>query len=415
MPTKTWTVQVTLEEEEDDTRADATLQLENKMEMRGRGFSRRNPHDESEPRIGEELATARHCPTSPTSCSRSPRTTSRRRRTCRRPRCSSDPVRGHAGRVGQTSHDQGHRASARASSGCRARSGCSRPVTGSTCSRGTCRWRRRRRSRPRSWYPYRAYPFERVDRLVAHELPRASRRSPRSSGTGVRMRARHGAAPHPHRRPVVARGGPGADPRDRARTAVRRRLDLRGAGRGDAGLPALARRPASRRSAARSPGWRSRRCRTGPTWSSTPPGSGPGGWPTDPSLLPVRGQVVYVEQVGLDRWWLDGAAARRTSCRARTTSWSAAPTTRGSGTARPDPDVAKRILERAIELVPELAPGRRRRAPGRPAPGAPARAPGRRGRTDGTRVVHCYGHGGAGVTLSWGCADEVAALARASA
>jgi D-amino-acid oxidase len=26
------------------------------------------------------------------------------------------------------------------------------------------------------------------------------------------------------------------------------------------------------------------------------------------------------------------------------------------------------------------------------------------------RVVHCYGHGGAGVTLSWGCADEVASI-----
>ena len=26
-------------------------------------------------------------------------------------------------------------------------------------------------------------------------------------------------------------------------------------------------------------------------------------------------------------------------------------------------------------------------------------------------VVHCYGHGGAGVTLSWGVADEVVSLA----
>lgn len=29
----------------------------------------------------------------------------------------------------------------------------------------------------------------------------------------------------------------------------------------------------------------------------------------------------------------------------------------------------------------------------------------------GTRIVHNYGHGGAGITLSWGCAHEVAALA----
>jgi D-amino-acid oxidase len=33
---------------------------------------------------------------------------------------------------------------------------------------------------------------------------------------------------------------------------------------------------------------------------------------------------------------------------------------------------------------------------------------------DGT-IVHCYGHGGAGVTLSWGCADDVAALVDAAA
>ena len=29
----------------------------------------------------------------------------------------------------------------------------------------------------------------------------------------------------------------------------------------------------------------------------------------------------------------------------------------------------------------------------------------------GTRVIHNYGHGGAGVTLSWGCADEVVSIA----
>ena len=59
MATKIWTIQVSIDEDDDDTRADAALQLENKMEMRGRGFSRRNPHDESEPRIGDELAAAR--------------------------------------------------------------------------------------------------------------------------------------------------------------------------------------------------------------------------------------------------------------------------------------------------------------------------------------------------------------------
>ena len=26
------------------------------------------------------------------------------------------------------------------------------------------------------------------------------------------------------------------------------------------------------------------------------------------------------------------------------------------------------------------------------------------------RLVHCYGHGGAGVTMSWGTADEVAGM-----
>ncbi len=59
----------------------------------------------------------------------------------------------------------------------------------------------------------------------------------------------------------------------------------------------------------------------------------------DPTLSPVRGQVVVVEQVGLEQWWLDpGAPGGPTYVvPPATTSCWAAPTSPASGTASPIP------------------------------------------------------------------------------
>ena len=59
MAQKTWTIQVNIDEEGDDTFADAVLSVDNKMEIHGRGTRHRNPTDESVPQIGDELAAAR--------------------------------------------------------------------------------------------------------------------------------------------------------------------------------------------------------------------------------------------------------------------------------------------------------------------------------------------------------------------
>ncbi|GAA0721562.1 FAD-dependent oxidoreductase [Dactylosporangium roseum] len=79
----------------------------------------------------------------------------------------------------------------------------------------------------------------------------------------------------------------------------------------------------------------------------------------------------------------------------------------------PDPATGAAILRRCVGLVPELAGA----AVLRHAAGLrPARHGGARIEVDpvplpgGTRVVHNYGHGGAGITLAWGYADEVADL-----
>ena len=149
-----------------------------------------------------------------------------------------------------------------------------------------------------------------------------------------------------------------------------------------------------------------RRCPTEPTTSwSTAPGSARAGWPATSTVRPVRGQVVLVDGRRARPLVAGLRPVRRTSSRAATPSWSAAPTRTATGAARRRPRRPPRSCARATELVPELAGARvvAHRVGLRPV------RPAVRLEAEG-RVVHCYGQGGAGVTVSWGCADEVTRL-----
>jgi D-amino-acid oxidase len=128
---------------------------------------------------------------------------------------------------------------------------------------------------------------------------------------------------------------------------------------------------------------------------------------SDPTVVPVRGQVVYVEQFGLDRWWLEGSGPVYVIPRSHDIVVGGTDD-EGDWSRTPAPETARAILARATRLVPELKGARVLRHKVGLRPVRPAVRVERQG-----SVVHCYGHGGAGVTLSWGCADEVAALVSA--
>jgi D-amino-acid oxidase len=74
----------------------------------------------------------------------------------------------------------------------------------------------------------------------------------------------------------------------------------------------------------------------------------------------------------------------------------------GGGAGEPDPAVAEAILRRCHEVVPELAGAV---VVGHAVGVRPLRPSVRLERQG--EVVFCYGHGGAGYTLSWGCAEAV--------
>ena len=110
----------------------------------------------------------------------------------------------------------------------------------------------------------------------------------------------------------------------------------------------------------------------------------------DRSVVPVRGQVVYVEQVGLDRWWLDADGPTYVVPRAHDIVVGGSDE-EGEWSRTPDPDVAREILARGSRLVPELRNARVLRHKVGLRPVRPAVRLKREG-----DVIHCYGHGGLG-------------------
>lgn len=133
----------------------------------------------------------------------------------------------------------------------------------------------------------------------------------------------------------------------------------------------------------------------------------------DLDVFPVRGQVVRLSPVsGVEAWLLDQSDEERPAYVVpRATDIIV------GGTAHPQdfdqtphPTITSQILERATQLVPALAEAT---VLGSKVGLRPARSSVRLeidSTGSGGKVVHNYGHGGAGWTLAWGCANAVVEL-----
>ncbi|MFE6712108.1 FAD-dependent oxidoreductase [Streptomyces sp. NPDC057695] len=137
----------------------------------------------------------------------------------------------------------------------------------------------------------------------------------------------------------------------------------------------------------------------------------------DPALRPVRGQLVLVENPGIEEWFTAADAGA-----GETTYFFPQPgrlvlggtAEEGDERTEPDPATAAAIVARCARVRPEIAGAR---VLGHRVGLRPARAGGVRIEAvplpGGGRLVHHYGHGGAGVTVAWGCAERAAELAGA--
>ncbi|MGW3995314.1 FAD-dependent oxidoreductase [Amycolatopsis sp. NPDC004772] len=135
-------------------------------------------------------------------------------------------------------------------------------------------------------------------------------------------------------------------------------------------------------------------------------GLGAGPLAGDRTMVPVGGQVVHVTDPGLPEFVVDETGPGVTYVIPHGTHVVCGGTEEpGRADTDPNPAVTADILRRCRELEPRLADAAVLRSRVGLRPFRPAVRLERVG-----DVVHCYGHGGAGITLAWGCAADVAAL-----
>jgi D-amino-acid oxidase len=148
------------------------------------------------------------------------------------------------------------------------------------------------------------------------------------------------------------------------------------------------------------------------------PGTGARTLVPDPAVTAVRGQIVVTANPGITEFFVGtGTGPGGKLCYLfphGDVVVVGGTEEHGAWSRDPDPALARRIIATAAAAEPRLAGAdvlghRVGLRPGRPLVRLEAgRLP------DGRPVVHNYGHGGAGVSLSWGCAREAAALTLAA-
>lgn len=137
----------------------------------------------------------------------------------------------------------------------------------------------------------------------------------------------------------------------------------------------------------------------------------------DIELMPVRGQVVVAANPGITEFFIglgDDSADLIYLFPHGETVVLGGTEGRGDWSLEPDPATAERILRDCAAIEPGLGGAdvvahRVGLRPVRPAVRLEAER-----LAGGQTVVHNYGHGGAGVSLSWGCAADAAELALAA-